>query len=205
MNEKQVIKKLSVLKNVQPNNKLLKNIKDDVYQQIRLERRGEVTQKTFAANIHASLSYYRYAVSALAVAFVLFVGMIIFFPNHIHTAVLTGKLTVASNQYEKARIAFADTNKRYGNYQAVNTSNIKDASYSLALTNKEMSHLHLKGENGKYSAQQCQDLYKQYLSFLKKEYAAMQNENNPSVVSLKMQTKKYIEQAETKLNMYHNL
>lgn len=193
MNRKQVIKQIKLLKTLQPTQSVLDDMKEIVFQEV-----GVAHKDSFRFNLQS----YRVTAYGIAVAVFLIIFLSIFsiIPNQVHSIMMYGKLTFASNQYEKATLALADTIGRFGN-KSIKVNNVQALSQSLALTNTELSDLKLKGEKGKYTAQECHAVYQQYLNYLQKEYIATPQ----SFSTLKSQIFVYQEQAEQKLHMYHNL
>lgn len=208
MNEKQVIKKLILLKNIQPTQPVLENMKKNIYLQVQIKSKVDVnTLGKFSISINSLLKLYKpisYGITFTLL--VLFLSMFsVFPPNKLHDIILYTRLTLAPNQYEKASIALADTTDRFGSGTAVETDNTKDASRSIALANSELSNLKLKGENGKYTAKQCHQIYQEYLRYLEKENQNISTEKKQSLTMFKLQLSTYEELAEKKLHMYNKL
>lgn len=209
MKEQEVINKLKLLKTIQPNQRVLKDIKQNVYQQVYAENKIKTTsgfQELFGYISNFIKSYtvvsYGFAFTALLIIFLSVSSVLL--PDQFHTAIVNGRIALASSHYQKARIALTDTKSRFEKNKTIET-NTQEFSHSLALTNTQLNNLHLKGEKGKYSAQQCRQIYLEYLNFLKKEEKNINAKNNPSYSHLKSQINTYKEQAEKKLHMYNSL
>lgn len=204
MKDQQAIKKLQLLKTMQPSKKALKGIKEGVYHQIQPETKMRTffsTHDRFRSP--ASLQFYRVAFYAGAFAFLLIMFLFastIFFPNQIHNAFLYGRLAFASNQYQKAQIALTDTKSRFADNKSAQ-ENINELAYSLTVTNTQLTELKLKGEKGKYTAQECHQIYQEYLIYLESKEKVISSHNS----TLKSQINSYEEQAERKLHMYNSL
>jgi len=212
MSEKEIIKKIKLLKSIQPEQNVLKNLKRDIYQHVGIENERnkyfEITVRKFFINFSMVLKSYRY----ISVG-VIFVLLLLFFsfmtlaslPNHIHKIILYTKVALAPNQYEKARLALDDVTHTYKKTTSLVQNNLNSLSQELAFTNLEMSSLKLKGERGKYTALQCHTLYQQYLMYLKEENTTISRLNQKQSSSVKSQIIAYKEQAEQKLHMYPRL
>ena len=188
MNEKQIIKKLTLLQNVQPNKTLFTNMKNNVYQQVSPKRKLQSKLLRFFPAQYLSFAFV--LIFILGVAYLMQ-------PGSLHTIVLDTKLTFAANQYERANTVFSDT-------KSISKGDSGKFAYAIARTNTEMSELKLKGEKGKYTEQQCLMLYRQYLSFLDNEATIISTTGQQSS-QVKSQINAYREQAEKKLHMYHTL
>jgi len=210
MNEKEIIEKLRLLKSIQPEQHVLSDIKKGVYRRVGVEYKVknifETNIRKFITDITQLLKAYRYisfgAMAILLLAIFSFMAFA-FLPDQIHTIVRNTKVALASNRYEKASIALADIIDTYGKQRTAKKSNLNNFSQELAFTNTEMANLKLKGEQGKYTAKQCHDLYKQYLSYLKKE--EKNQKTNTMSSQVQSQITRYEEQAEQKLHMYPHL
>lgn len=205
MKDQQAIKKLQLLKTMQPAKHTLNSIKEGVYYQVQSENKAQTNlgiQDRFS-NISTFLKTYGVAYYAGAIAFLLVIFLsasVLLFPNQTHTALLYGKLALAQNQYEKARIALNDTKTKFADNKTTQV-NTNELVYSLALTNTQLNALRLKGEKGKYTAEECHNIYQEYLSYLENKEKNMQSNNS----MLKSQINSYEEQAEKKLHMYKSL
>lgn len=192
MNDTLIEKKLKSLKVIEPNMSTLKQMKGNIDKRIIRE--------------HENTNNRRIRVMWGSLAIILIIGtllfaQLIFKPLFIHSLVLYTRISFAANQYDKAQIALTDTTSRYTANTAVNESSVQDIAYSLNVTNDQMSKLKLKGETGKYSAKQCQELYQHYLLYLNQEYGNVpQNLSN-----LRTQIANEREEAEMRLHMYDKL
>lgn len=207
MKEQQVINKLRLLKTMQPAKPVLKDIKQSVYQQMKVEYKTQTfgIQERFDS-IFVLIKSYNVAFYSVSVALLLILFLSassVFFSNQVHNIILDSKLAVASNQYQRASIALADTTSRFGENMPVE-QHTQELSQSLALTNAELNSLKLKGEKGQYTAQECHQIYQTYLNYLEKKEKSV-FANNPPLLLVKSQMDMYEEQAEQKLNMYKSL
>lgn len=208
MNEKIIIKKITLLKLIQPQQSVLKDIKNGVYKSVGIAKKennqsfGEIF-----TNISLLIKSYRYLSLGVTFAFLLLLFSFVtsaFLPDQIHKIILYTKVALAPNRYEKARLALADITYTYKTNTILEKNNLTTLSQELAFTNAEMSNLKLKGEKGKYTKIQCHELYQQYLTYLKEENIAIPTAQQP-FSSIKSQIITYREQAEQKLNMYPRL
>lgn len=206
MKEKQVINKLRLLKTIQPTHRVLNDMKEGVYQQVGVKNKIESTfgLREFLGNISVLIKEYKVASYSFVFALLLIIFLSVssaFLPNQVHSIVLYGRLAFASNQYQRASIALADATSRFG----ANGGSVTELSQSLALANTQLDNLKLKGEKGKYTAQQCHQIYQEYLSYLEREEKNVSTRNNSSLANVKFQINTYEELAEKKLHMYSYL
>src|SRR5580704_19575958 len=111
MTEKQMITKIKRLKLLQPNKRVLEEIKTDIYQQVGIEKEEET--KSYVHKPSLSARFYRYGISvALFVLLLLFIFYALF-PTQIHKLIISSKIAMASNRYEKAEIALSDITSQY--------------------------------------------------------------------------------------------
>src|ERR1039457_6314357 len=159
MKEIEIIKKLSILKSIQPNNSVLENIKSGLDRQIRTEIKvnPQFGLSAFLNNIYILLKPKNYVSYGAAFALLLVIylsastGML---QTQIHKIIFYSRLASVSNQYEKASIALADTTDSYKNREVIDTKKLTEISRSITLANNELAKLKLKGEIGKYTALQ---------------------------------------------------
>lgn len=205
MKDQQAIKKIQLLKTLHPTKNTLRKIRESVYYQVQSEHKTQASLSiqerfsTIAALIKSSgVTFY-----AGMIAFLFIISLsafVLVFPNQTHTAFLYGRLVFAPNQYEKAHIALEDTKSRFANNNTAQ-SNANELVYSLTFTNTQLDELKLKGENGKYTAQECHQIYQEYLTYLESTEKSISSNNS----TLKSQINAYEEQAEKKLHMYNSL
>ncbi len=193
MKEQEIINKLTLLKTVRPSQAVITDMKHDIYQKV-----GIGNKKNTFSNVTIALYGF-----AFVVLLTVFLSVVLLLPNPIHTVILYSKLSFASNQYQKVRIVFADTTNRFKVNKQLQQQP-QEFSRSLALVNREMSELKLKGEKGKYTEQECRRIYHEYLSYLEKEEKSIPLTNR-SFASVKSQINIYEEESEKKLNMYKSL
>ena len=192
MKEEQVISELKRLKTVLPPQAVLNEMKHSIYRKVGAEQKKPL-QSTFM---------FALPVLAFVLLLVIFISSL-FLTNQLETAILYSKMSFASNQYQKARIAFADITNRFHVTEPLR-GNPYEFSHSLAIANTELSNLKLKGEKGKYTEQECRQIYHEYLSYLKKEEKNIPV-NNSTYSSVRSQISTYEEQAEKKLHMYKSV
>jgi len=209
MNQDKVIKKLQLLKSIQPQHNVLNTIKKDVYMQIYISSNNNknILNAYYFYSIFSRLKLQQdlsYRVAILVIFLIFIFTFSPFLQNKIHTISTYSRIAFTQNQYKKANIALADSQYIYADSKAINYDTSKDILQSLSLTNKELSLLKLKGEKGKYTAQQCHALYQNYLLYLEKMISNISG-NQKSTLVLKSQILSYEEQAEKKLHMYRDL
>lgn len=196
MNQTDLIKQLKLLGTIQPSPQALKDLKKDIDQRRQTE---SIEPTRFHRSLFIGMSF-----MVVLIIFVLSTSNLL--QNSVHLAVLNIRIMTATNQYDKAKIALADSQYTYRADLA--THPVTEISQSIKLTNTELSALKLKGETGKYSAWQCHELYLEYLAYLQEldhQISNIQSKNPPTVSQLKSQISTYEEQAERKLNLYEKL
>lgn len=196
MSEVELVKKIKLLKTIKPASAELDVIGKNIYSHLGIEQRPE----TFIKFGSQPVIYFGTAFAVIFLAIIFNINNLL--PNNIHTLITYTKITAASNQYEKAHIALADIQNKYGTPDMIKSSNSEDISQSLTLTNNELSNLKLKGEKGTYTSQQCLALYKTYLLYLEKLNKNIPDNGQPSTRLLKSTIAKYKELSEQKLHMY---
>lgn len=207
MKEKQAVNKLKMLKTIQPTRAVLNGIKLGIYQQIKAENTNKAYGfQELLDNIFIFVKSYgtvSYSLAFVLLLIILLSVSSVLFSTKFQNIVLYSKLAFASNQYQKAQIAFVDTTGRFKEGKPIDHKAL-ELSQSLALTNAQLNSLELKGEKGRYSAQQCHEIYQKYLNYLENEEKDLSTKNS-SFAKVKFQINSYEEQAEKKLHMYNSL
>ncbi len=198
MKEKQVIDKLQLLQSVQPDTQALQLIQERVCSQI-------FPKKHFTFRNWLAVTPINPLVAVATVVLILLV-VIGFFPQIYVKAFVTTRIAFAPSQYEKAKIAFAYADEQFYSLKknSFTNSNVKSFSGSLTLANNEMIRLKLKGEKGKYTKEQCLNLYSAYhssLEIMKKEVDSKFDSSKDKPLLL-AEIKQYNEQSEKKLRKY---
>lgn len=193
MNEKQVIKKLYLIKSVKPDDMTLRLIRKQIASPISTTKNFSL-EKWFAKKRLIPLY-------ALASFIIIFTIAVLLFSNLLEEIVISARIALASNHYEKAKIALAHVQGQADSlHNSYSKSNVSELSKSLALANTEMSGLQLIGERGKYSSYQCKELYESY----HKDLQSIENttDKNGKFGSLISQAEEYDKQATLKLKNY---
>ena len=197
MNDKQVIKKLIILKSIEPDDETLRLIRKRISPPVSIIS-FDFT-KWFIKKPLIS-------VFALASVVIIFTATVFLFSNFLDKTILYAKITFASNHYEKAKIALSNVQNQVDSFQKnlPNNTKIKELSSSLALANQEMSGLQLIGEKGKYTSYQCEELYESYHKDLQTIEDTIDQTNNNQGKALISQAKQYDKEAAMKLEKYRN-
>jgi len=198
MKKKQAIKKLQLLQLVQPDNVTLRAIHKTVLSEIPV-------QEQFSIREWLSISPVIQLVAFGAV--VIFLSVLTrFMPDAFEKALVYSKIAAASNQYEKAKIAFAYVNDQFSSMKnnSFDSSKMESVSQALTLANTQMSGLKLVGEKGKYTSQQCLELYEAYHTDLKNMDRLISSKASQSAQKgiLASEVEKYDQQSEKKLHNY---
>jgi len=209
MKENKIIKKLKMLKAVKPSERALESIKRDVFYRIQTDKR----QSSFF-NILQLRPVLLYGTLALAVFLLVLTASITPFSTVGEKLYMTAQIEIAQNKYQKANIAFAYAKKKLTmlkkSNDQLNASQIENVSYAVNLANAQLAGLNLMGEEGKYTAASCQQLYKKYYTYLEevKNTIASRTVNvrddvsKRSIELFSTQLEEYIQQAKGKLNSY---
>lgn len=191
MREREVSKKLQLLQSVQPNMLVLYQIR----KRISAKKQREQKFSMFAL--------------LTAVIVLTFIITIIYFPFTINKVLASLEVAIATNQYDKAKIAvaYADSQFSLMKKNQFKKRDIKPISQSLALANTEMDGLKLMGEKGKYTSLQCLSLYIAYHDSLEAMEKAMameivSSQDEHTQMLLLAELKKYDEQSERKIHKY---
>lgn len=193
MNDKTIKKKIALLRSMEPDRNTVRSIHEQVFPRSYREK-----QKWLPLPVLVPLV----AITGVIVLVVFAVS--VFIPRFFDQTITYAKIAIAPDQYEKAQIAFAYEISQISAMQkkTPHDIDISSLSQSLALANEEMNGLTLKGEKGKYTAQQCLELYTAYYDSLGRVKKELMRGDNAQKKSLLFQINQYDEQAEKKLHKY---
>lgn len=215
MKQEEIIKQLKQLNRIEPDLKTLSEIKQDIYFQLQSEEKVSIWDwlKQFTKLPPFSLKanpVMTYGLAALAIFVFLSISTGVL-PNTASKIFLSVRIATAPNQYEKAKVVFSYAQTQI---DALNKSNNKldnykltDISRTIAFANTELSGLKLMGEKGKYTSEQCKELYRSYHTSLENldhyiTTSSPNEEDKQSIAPLKTQISNYEKQAEQKLKLY---
>lgn len=160
MNEKEVIKKIKLLKKFQPSESDLETIKEAVL--VKLSKQDTV-------NKGRSMLLYRFL---FLLVFVILIAIFIFFhstnPFLLRKIQLHGEIVLTHNAYEKAKLSLALSQIQLQVIQQRGSSR-NDVTHLIASTSSTNTYflkLHLHGEPGQYSEKQCKQLYMSFAVFI---------------------------------------
>ena len=163
MNEKEIAKKLSPLKEVTPSPQRIKRIKDNIFSEIdgkKIREKDSVWYNSYKFLMHPQ---YLLLVIPLIVIGIFFTSTT---QKNIQPFVYSAKIALADNHYEKAKLAFEEAQMQLGSINDSDMSSYQQVMETTTTTNEYISHLHLQGEKGKYTKEQCKNLYQQYALYL---------------------------------------
>lgn len=216
MKQEDLIKQLKLLKSVQPDSHTLMSIEGEIYSQLEIDKKNSHwdRMKYFSDNVFLIKSNPFTSYGMVAALFVIVFLSIStgFLPNAMNNTLLYAKIATAPNQYEKAKIAFSYTQTQTetlnNNNNKINPHKLVEISRTITLANTELSALKLVGEKGKYTSQQCQQLYKEYSQYLERlnrliSKKSIDNGDEKSIELLKAQIAGYEKQSELKLKIYN--
>jgi hypothetical protein len=184
MKEDQLINQLKYFKKLEPRPGEMISMENRILNDIGRE---EVTRVSGFSKAFSRLrEFFRvYPVSyGFTLAFAVFV-IVTFttispFRNTIKFAWVSTRIVLASNIYQKASLAFAYSQNQLGDLPVApnhdTVSKIKDLADSANVANSYLAGLHLVGEPGKYTNDQCLELYRKYVIFLEKFQANVLND-----------------------------
>ena len=199
MKNKKVIDNLKLLQTVQPDKLTLQKIHKQV-----------ISQKSGTHSFEFGFrKWFRLTPLIPLIGFTvvcIFIVAAISFSPEFHEVIVSVKIALAPNHYEKAKIALRNVHDQIYNMQSdpFNESKLTLLSDSLILTNTEMSGLQLVGEKGKYTSYQCLDLYEAYHNDLKKLNISLKSHESDAGNSLDTKVNLYDLQAKRKLKNYDN-
>lgn len=216
MKQADLILQLKSLKSIKPDSSILMSLEKDIHSRLEIDEGNSVWEKmkSFASNIFLTFKTNPFASYGIATALLVVVLLSIstgFLPNGINKTLLYAKIATAPNQYIKASIALSYAQDKINNVRVssnkLSEDKIKDISQSIAFANVELSGLKLMGEKGKYTSEQCKELYRSYHASLENLDSnittSFPNEKDKqSIASLKTQISNYENQAEQKLKIY---
>ncbi len=187
MKQEEIIKQLKQLHKIEPKPDTIAQIKSNIYHNLQIPK-----PSTFQFKANSFMVY------GLAIAFAIFVFLSI-------------RIATSQNQFEKASIALSYAQGKINTVivasNKLNENKIKDISQSIALANGELSKLKLMGEKGRYTSEQCEELYRSYHASLEKldnniTTSSTNDADKQSIAPLKTQISNYEKQAEQKLKLY---
>ncbi len=201
MNQNTIIKQLKMLKAVEPSNHALESMKRDVFYRIQTHE------------IHFRPAFL-YGALILTVFLLVLIASITPFSSMVEKTYVTTQIILAQNNYQKATIAFAYTQEKLATLENSNnqlsSSQIEDISQATNFANAQLASLNLAGEEGKYTGNQCQQLYKKYYTYLEevkntttsRGANASDNVSEKSIELFNTQLEEYKQQAKEKLSRY---
>jgi hypothetical protein len=193
MKENDIAKKLGVLKEVMPSTKRTDRMKVKLLQKID----ENLTRNT-------SISYSKNFSPPLYIVFFIFLLLLGSFytlntQKSTQPFIYSVKIAMAGNHYEKTKLAFEEAQMQFNSMNNSNGSSYQEVLATTGTTNEYISNLHLQGEKGKYTAEQCKKLYQQYASYLSLLKNRLQSQKQQSYEA---QISQYQEQAKSRLAYY---
>lgn len=190
MNEQKTIRQLKLLKKV----KARKSVIEDIYRDISFitkTKKPTDSQKIFYSDRYILIT----SIILLILAAVISQPLTYFFKK---SEAIT-RITLSSNRLTKSSIALS--------YAISNSNgNAQELSDTIFIVDSQMSSLKLMGEPGKYTTDQCKDLYRTYDAYLNTlEYQIKNSKNkltSKDKEKLLNQIDKYEKETDFKLNLY---
>ena len=193
MNEKDLTKKLSPLKEVTPSSQRIRRMKDKIYLEIDGEKKRTSNFTLYDKYEHLRPNYYGGFIVLL-----LIIGIYIFYSPYMQTniqpLIYSTRIALADNHYQKTKLAFQEAQMQFNSNESY-----QEVMATTGTTNQYISDLHLQGEKGKYTAQQCKKLYQEYALYLSTLKNRLQQQRQQSYEA---QVSQYQEQAKSRLAYY---
>lgn len=216
MKQASIIKKLRSLKLIQPDSETLRATEKNVYFRIKTNQSSSIWEQvrslsSSAFNIFKANPFGSYSLTVALLVIIVISISSGFLPNKINKTLLYAKIATAPNQYVRARIALSNAQDKINTVNVasnkISENKIKDISQSIALANTELSELKLMGEKGKYTSEQCKELYRNYHNSLENldhyiTTSSLGRGDEQSKAFLKTQISNYEKEAEQKLKLY---
>lgn len=163
MNEKDIAKKLSPLKDITPSSQMIKRMKEGIYR--------ELDGKKIQEKNHVRYDRYQFLLRLQYLLFVILLIVLGIFSmpsmqKNIQPVIFSARIALANNHYEKAKLAFEEAQIQLNSINDSNVSSYQQVMETTTTTNGYISHLQLQGEKGKYTKEQCKNLYQQYALYL---------------------------------------
>ena len=193
MNEKNLIKKLSPLKEVTPSSQRIRQIKDKIYHEIDGERKRTSSFTLYHKYEHLRPNHY-----GVFIVLLLIIGTYIFYSPYMQTniqpLIYSTRIALADNHYQKTKLAFEEAQMQFNSNESY-----QEVMATTGTTNQYISDLHLQGEKGKYTAQQCKKLYQEYMQYLSVLKNRLEQQKQPNYEA---QVSQYQEQAKARIAYY---
>lgn len=186
MNKRKIISQLQQLQSVKLSQRDFKKIKNDIDLHIFLQKR----EMYFIANPLVAFLLPMLIISVVSITFLV--------------------MHAYKNQYNDAQTALLRAEhamKDIQNNHAINGKTIAYLTDSVDQANKQITALKLKGEKGKYTMQECLQLYRKYYLDLETIESNLQKiplstVNEKSLSQLKTKVLRYDAQSKNKLQFY---
>ena len=194
MNEKELINKLSPLKEVTPSSKRVKRMRVSILMEIE----GKSKKKFLQHDNYKSIlrpQYFMIPVLLLVIG----VFSLPLIQKQTQPLLYATRIALTDNHYEKTKLAFEEAQMQFDTINHSQISSYHEVMATTGTTNQYISHLHLQGEMGKYTAKQCELLYQQYALYLSMLKSRLQQQKQQNYVA---QIVHYQEQAKSRLAYY---
>lgn len=207
MNNYKIIEQLRILKHINPSEETMESIKHNVLLRVQ----GNKEQLPFSNKLHP---YYLkpilvYSTLAFALAVILLAPLT---PARywIDNAYLLLRLDFAPNNFQRASIALVTAQNKLkivnNSAKKISPSQIHDILHATDVANEQLASLNLIGEPGKYTSNECQQIYRSYYNYLEEvENTVTLDKVDVSTNFFEIfnyQIHKYARHAELKLSQY---
>jgi len=163
MNEKDIAKKLSSLKDITPSSQRIKRMKEGIFREIDGKKVHEKNPVWYARYQFLMRPQYLLLVLLLIVVGVFSISTM---QKNIQPVIFSARIALVNNHYEKAKLAFEEAQTQLNSINDSDLSSYQQVMETTTTTNAYISHLQLQGEKGKYTKEQCKNLYQKYALYL---------------------------------------
>lgn len=214
MKEKDLLSILALLQKIEPSSNTIKEIREEITRRIEREEtsRFYTDQEPMLIRFFHTLFSGRFLPAFFVILLLLIGAGAMVSGGRTVSFINRVKIVFAANVYEKAILQFNLAKREMEAIRTKNTFMKEDAEKLAAVTvplNSSMEGLNLVGERGKYTVEQCLELYKKYYNYLEdlgkmaRGRKDMITQNDTAVIGQFLaRMKEYEERAEERLGLY---
>lgn len=219
MNDDEVSNKIKQLRKLEPSQEMLSVLREDIYSRIKSQRSSSFLDLTRVFSIFNTFlsprPIFLYGATVLILLLVTVAALnMSFLLRQYRMAAVETQIAFSGNKYEKAQLVLSFSQNQLISLKQTNqqglTTEVKYLTDATFETNRRLASLNLMGEKGKYTKNQCLDIYKNYQDYLEqlkqtvKEKMVQTNDlsTQRELQSLLNQITQFEKQAETRLKLY---
>jgi hypothetical protein len=193
MKEKDIEKKLLLLKEVTPSSRRTQRMKVKLLKEIEGNTTSNVSNSRYKNFVRPK--YFMFLVLLLLLGIIFTIST----QKNVQPFLYSARIALADNHYVKTKLAFEEAQMELNSSQQSDKTSIQPVVTATTTTNEYISHLHLQGEKGKYTAEQCKELYQEYTHYLSMLKSRLHQQKQ---YSYEAQISQYQEQAKARLAYY---